>query len=695
MSSWEGRLLLEIGTEEMPAGFIPRALEELDTRARKLLQEQGLGYEDVTTLGTPRRLILHASGVAERQPDREETVIGPPEKVAFDQEGSPTKAAKGFAAKNGCPVEAVEVVETPRGRYAAVVKRITGLPAVEVLAQALPSLVTSLPFPKSMRWGSHDVTFGRPIRWLVALLEDQTVPFEIAGVKSGSRSRGHRFMSKGWVEATSDLSVYLERLRENGVVASMQERMELVEQGAREAAAAAGGRLLEDGELVELNANLTEWPVAVCGSFEPRFLEVPREVLITAMKEHQKYFAVEDGEGGLMPNFVAINNIEPRDGSKIVKGHERVLRARLSDAAFFFETDKKRPLESFVQELSGMVFHAKLGSLLDKTQRVKRLAVHLASILAPEAKEHSERAALLAKADLLTEMVGEFPTLQGIMGMHYARLSGEPEEVCRAIAEHYMPVRAGSELPSTVSGTICAIADKMDTICATFAIGLQPSGTQDPYGLRRAALGILHILLDKEISLDLAGLAYQALSLVAEALPELDRASVATEVMGFFRRRFTYDLQSRGFSGPAVEAAASARFDDPLDCMRRVEALSKVKASPDFEPLSIAFKRVMNILKKFDGEPELREELLAEKEEQGLYSAYRELEDEVSSLCDRGEYEAALSRLLALKGPVDAFFDSVLVMAEEQELRRNRLSLLWHISRLFLRIGDLSHMAAE
>ena len=691
-----GRLLLEIGTEELPAGFIPRAMEQLEQRAREMLEEALLAPGEVTVMGTPRRLILHCTGLPGRQPDREERIIGPPERVAFDPDGSPTKAAQGFAAKNGCRVEEVEVVETPKGRYAAVVKRIQGRPAHQVLAGLLPELITSLSFPKSMRWGSHDLLFARPIRWLTALLDDQVIPFELAGVRSGSTSRGHRFMAQAEVEACSDLPEYLRRLREAGVVASMEERKELVARGAAQAAAEVGGRLLEDPELVELNANLTEWPRAVCGSFDPAFLEVPREVLITAMREHQKYFAVEDGEGCLMPHFVAIANIEPKGGTaKMVKGFERVLRARLSDAAFFFEVDRKRPLEELVEELDSMVFHAELGSILDKTRRVEELARHLASLLAPELQGTVQRAAHLSKADLLTEMVGEFPTLQGIMGMHYARLSGEPEEVARAIAEHYMPVRAGGELPSTMAGTICAIADKMDTICATFAIGLQPSGTQDPYGLRRQALGILHILLEKGIALNIPALVDRALELVGRQAPGIDAPAAAGQVVEFFRRRLAFDLQSRGLPQSAVEAALSAHFDDPVDAWRRAEALTAVKESPDFEPLSIAFKRVMNILKKFQGEARVDEALLKEEAEQALYRAYAGLADEVSALCDRGEYSEALNRLLELKGPVDTFFDQVLVMAEEEDLRHNRLSLLWLISRLFLRIGDLSHMAGE
>jgi len=687
-------LLLEIGTEEMPAGFLPRALQELESKAATLLREQNLEFATLATLGTPRRLILHGESVSDYQPDREETIQGPPEKVAFDQDGNPTKAALGFAAKNGCSIEDVKILETPKGRYAAVIKKIKGRPAIEVLAELLPDLITQLSFPKAMRWGRYDLQFGRPIRWLVALFGDEVIPFELAGVRSGDNSFGHRFMSQGPFKAVSNLDEFKARLRQNGVIAGMEDRMELVSKGAQEAAGAVGGRLLEDPELVELNANLTEWPVAVCGSFDQRFLQVPREVLITAMREHQKYFAVEDQEGNLMPNFVAINNIEAENGSKIVKGHQRVLRARLSDAAFFFETDRKRPLESFVPELSEMVFHAKLGSLLDKTKRVEELAAYLASILAPDLKEVVERAAYLSKADLLTEMVGEFPTLQGIMGMHYALLSGEDQRVATAMAEHYMPVRAGGELPSTQAGAILAIADKMDTICATFAIGLQPSGTQDPYGLRRQAIGIIHILLGKGIYMDLSSLVEKAVSILRSVLPDLDD-SIGPEVMKFFQRRFAYDLQARGFQQTVVEAAVQARFDDPLDCMKRAEALTDVKESPDFEPLSIAFKRVMNLLKKFQEEAHVDDSLLKEEEERALYHAYSAISQEVTSLCDRRDYQEALSRLLSLKRPIDSFFDHVLVMAEDEALRRNRLSLLWKISRLFLRIGDLSYIAAE
>ncbi|MCK4425641.1 MAG: glycine--tRNA ligase subunit beta, partial [Deltaproteobacteria bacterium] len=448
------------------------------------------------------------------------------------------------------------------------------------------------------------------------------------------------------------------------------------------------GNILSDDELVDINTYLTEFPSAVCGSFDKRFLALPRDVLITCMREHQKYFAVVDYSGDLMPHFVAINNTRsPRPGL-VCEGHERVLRARLSDAEFFFKEDLKRPLDAFVADLSGMIFHKRLGTVLDKIRRVKALAHYLAEQVAQDKVKEVERAAWLCKADLLTEMVGEFPSLQGIIGREYALLSGESREVANAIEEHYMPVRSGGELPGSLSGALLSIADKIDTICGTIAIGLKPSGTADPYGLRRLALGILHIVEERSLSLSLKALIAEALHQLENQLSEVSK-ELTTEVITFFKRRFSYDLTARGMDHDVVEAATRVEFDDVKDCILRVRALASVRSMPEFEPLSVAFKRVMNILKGFEGGA-VNPLLLEAEQEKALYEVYLSVEEKVNVSLESRDYEQALVTLLSLKPQVDSFFDHVMVMTEDIDVRANRLALLWNIARLFLRIGDLS-----
>jgi glycyl-tRNA synthetase beta chain len=686
-------LLLEIGTEEIPAGFMPQALKDLSRLAAEQLNAARLSYEKIVSLGTPRRLTLAVGGLADFQPDREEVLTGPPARVAFAPDGSPTKAGEGFARSQGVSVADLAVEDTERGPYVVLRRTVPGRPTSELLKQILPGVITSIPFAKTMRWGREEFRFARPVRWLVAIYGSDVVPFTLAGVKTGRESRGHRFMASRAIECPSGLGGYVAVLETGHVLADPEARRTRLLDEAESAAAAVGGRLLRDEDLVEINTHLTEFPSAVCGSFQERFLKLPREVLVTSMKEHQKYFAVVDDSGRLLPHFVAINNTRSPRPELVRKGHERVLTARLSDAAFFFEEDRRRPLEAFVPELSGMVFHQRLGTLYDKTLRVQALARYLAQEIAPDDTAVVERAAYLAKADLLTAMVGEFPALQGVMGREYARLSGEEPRVARAIEEHYLPVRSGGELPGTVEGALLGIADKMDTICGTFAIGLQPSGTADPYALRRLSLGVLHILEERALPLALPALVAEALKPYRGVISEAS-GDLAAGVLGFFRGRFVNDLAARGFAQDCVEAAVSAGFDVCADCVRRVEALTAVRSRPEFEPLSVAFKRVMNILKGFDGGA-IDPALLRDDAEKALYDAYTSVRDGVTSLLEAGDYEDGLAGLLALKPQVDSFFDRVMVMVDDVALRDNRLALLWHISRLFLRIGDLSAIVVK
>ena len=695
-------LLLEIGTEEIPAGYLKPALDAMERLLSEALDAKLLQHSRIKTSATPRRLVIHVDALSERQPDRDVKIMGPPAKVAFDPEGNPTKAAEGFARKNGVDLADLKIEATEKGDYVAIEKTIPGRQTIELLREILPEAIGKIPFPKSMRWGSESFRFARPIRWIAALFGDEIIEFTIADVSSGRITQGHRFMGEGPIELPdASFSHYRSVLKDAFCLVSFRQRRQQLLDSARQEVEKISGTIVEDQELVDLNTNLTEFPTAVCGSFDRKFLELPECVLITCMKEHQKYFGVKDQEGRLLPAFVAINNTRSPRPDLVRKGHERVLSARLADAAFFFKEDTKRRLEEFVPELAGMIFHQKLGTLLDKTNRIVKLAEFLAAEVAPEVLQTAKRAAWLCKADLCTEMVGEFPTLQGVMGRHYALISGEPEDVAIAIEEHYMPVRSGGELPKTRAGMIVSIADKMDTICSTFAIGLKPSGTQDPYGLRRQALGIIHIILEYSLELSVARLIKEALSNLTDRLSSIP-SGLSQEILSFIERRFANDLRGRGFDHDLIEAGIRASFDSIYDCYQRILAIRAARPRPEFEPISIAFKRVMNILKGFEG-GSVDPALFEYKEEKRLYDAYMEIKEEVSSLIgprdgkapDAEAYQDALLRLLSLKPHIDAFFDNVMVMVDDQAVRKNRLALLWLISRLFLSIGDLSAIAVE
>ncbi len=681
-------LLFEIGTEELPARFLDPALEALKGLAKEEFEKLALSYEGLKTLGTPRRLTLYVIGLAERQPDKTEEILGPPVSAAFDKEGRPTKAALGFAKKHGISVEELKVKETPKGKYLCLIKKITGQDTFELLPEILKRLIVSLPFPKSMRWGVHKIRFARPIRWLLALYGKRVVPLEIAGLKAQALTYGHRFMAPDPIEIEDFIS-YVRLLREAFVIVEPEERLARTKEEIINAALKVEGEILEDPELLRENANLVEFPYATLGKFDEKFLALPRPVLITAMREHQRYFAVVDRKGELLPYFVAVNNTKPSDPSILKTGHERVLRARLEDANFYFERDKKTPFAERVKELANVVYHAKLGTLYDKTKRLEALSAWLAKKLAPEKIELAQRAAHLAKADLVTELVQEFPSLQGIMGREYAKLFNEPEEVAEAIYEHYLPLAAGGELPKTTTGAIVALADKMDTLCAFFGIGEKPTGTTDPFGLRRSAYGIIEIILARGYSLSLSAFINEALKLLDEYL-EKKPQEVLLEVKQFLARRLEGVLASRGFEKASVRAVMTVGFDDPQDVLTRLEALEKVRKSPDFAALAVGFKRVMNMVKKLKKALPFEEKLLIEEAERELYKAYRRVREEVWPHLEAGQYEKVLGELLTLKGYIDRFFDEIFVMVEDKALRENRLALLQRIAKLFLSVADLS-----
>ena len=686
-------LLFEIGTEEIPARFIEGALRDLKHLAEEGLKRLGLAHEGIKTLGTPRRLTLYVAGLSERQPDRTEEVLGPPQKAAFDAEGNPTKAALGFAKKHGVKVEDLTVKETEKGAYLCLKRTIPGKETMSLLPAFLEELVLKLPFPKSMRWGSYELRFARPIRWLLALYGREVVPLRLAGLEAGAVTYGHRFMAPEPIEV-EDFVGYVRKLREAFVIVEPEERLARTKEEVINAALAGGGRVLEDPELLKENANLVEFPYATLGSFDEKFLALPRPVLITAMREHQRYFSVVDKEGRLLPRFVAVNNTRPEEPTTLIRGHERVLKARLEDASFYFARDRKVPLAERVKELAQVGYHAKLGTLYDKTKRLEALSSWLSQRLAPEKEELARRAAWLAKADLVTELVQEFSSLQGVMGREYALISGEPEEVATAIYEHYLPVSAGAPIPQTITGAIVALADKMDTLCAFFGIGEKPTGAADPYGLRRAAYGVIEIILGHEFRLSLSEFIGQALKLLKDLL-EREPKEVLLEVKGFIGRRLEGALSARSFEDDLIRAVMAVGFDDLVDTKRRLEALSKVRKSPDFPALAVGFKRVMNMVKKLKEKLPFEEGLLAEEAERELFAAYESVRERALPLIASGAYEEALLEFLKLKPAIDRFFDEVFVMVEDEALRRNRLALLQRLAELFLSVADLSFLREE
>jgi glycyl-tRNA synthetase beta chain len=680
-------LLLEIGTEEIPSGFIPKALTEMQNLLAKEFQAQRIAYQEIKAVGTPRRLVLMGTGVAAAQEGRIAETIGPARRIAFDEQGNPTKAALGFARGQGIPAEELQIVQTEKGEYVCARREEKGEETFQLLPSILPRLIASIPFPKSMRWMDLDNSFARPIHWLLALWDGKVIPFQFGNITAGNLSRGHRFMAVGSFPV-KDISDYLRRLKTSFVIVDPEERKEIIAAEANRAAGEVSGQILPDDELVEIITYLVEYPVALRGTFAREFLSLPREVLITAMREHQRFFSVADAQGDLLPFFVTLSNTKPKDPAVVVRGNERVLHARLADAKFFFLEDQKVPLTGRLEGLKKVVYHSKLGTSYEKVARISSLAEYLAHQIEPSLSETVKRASLLCKGDLITGMVGEFPSLQGVMGRIYARLSGEKEDVCLAISEHYLPTAAGGTLPSSPPGAILSMADKLDTIVGCFSVGLVPTGTADPYALRRQTLGIIHIILDKGYSLSLGELVDKSLSLLTGKAERPPR-EVKADVLEFFRGRMQNLLAARGISPDVVEAASAVGFDDPVDLEHRVQALQDMKKEPDFEPLAIAFKRVVNISKSHPAGP-VSAKRFEKPVEKNLYLAYQEIGRRAEEQILRKDFPAALKELSLLRKPVDEFFEGVMVMAEDAKVKKNRLSLLAHIARLFFKIADFS-----
>ena len=699
-------LLLEIGTEEIPAGYINPALKALAATLQKKMTESRISHGAAKIYGSPRRLAVRIDKVAVKQLPLKTELTGPPVKVGFDESGKPTMAAKKFAEKAGVKIKQLSVKETQKGAYLSAVMHERGQATRTLLKNILPKVILATPFPKTMRWADLDITFARPIHSCLALLGSKVISFKLGNINANRYSDGHYFMKPGKIKIDS-ADDYPIRLKDAQVIVDLDERRKSVEREINKAAKKAGGRILPDAELVDIVNNLVEYPVAVAGKFDREFLELPDEVLITAMREHQKYFAVVNESQKLLPYFVAVNNTVARDMELVTTGHERVLRARLADAQFFYQGDLEVSNDARVEKLKGVLFQAKLGSMYEKIQRVARIGKFISKALdidldaekqGDELKAQVARAAKLCKADLVSQVVGEFPKLQGIMGRVYATMAGELPSVAVAIEEHYRPTYSGGPLPETITGGILSIADKIDTICGCFSAGLIPTGASDPYALRRQGIGIIQIINDKGFSFSLRKLIKKSLSQFDLKDPD-ELEALTRKVYSFLQNRIIQLLADQGYAKDTIAAVVEVSIDHAPNLWSRLEALESLKAKPNFEPLAVAFKRVVNILKKsgkrdgFVKPGEVNDNLFEHKSETALFSAYLKVEQSVSDAMQKGLFEKALLDIATLRGPVDAFFDGVMVLADDKNVRRNRLALLEHIAALFSQMADFSKLS--
>ena len=688
----EKDLLLEVGTEEIPAAFLTDALKALREKVIKELQARRIAFKDIKTMGTPRRLALIASGVAVAQEELIATKLGPAKSIAFDKDGNPTKAAIGFAKGQGIDITEIKTVKTDKGEYICAEKKEQSELTIQLLPQILPDIILALPFRKSMRWGDLEVRFARPIHWIVALFGNTIVPFQLGNIDSGDTSYGHRFMAPGPLKITNAAS-YAAQLAQAFVFVDPQVRRDTLIREIRGIAASVNGVADEDSALIDEVTNLIENCSPVLCRFEKEFLQLPREVLITTMKKHQKYFPLLDTQGSPLPCFIAVNNTRAREPAVSARGHERVLRARLSDARFFYTADQKKSLDAMTERLQGVIFQAQLGTSFEKVSRFQELALFLTDrFFSQSIRARVERAAYLCKADLVSEMVGEFPELQGIMGREYARIAGEDAEVAEAIFEHYLPRFAEDSIPVSDIGAIVGIADKLDTIVGCFGVGLIPTGTADPYALRRQCLGIINIIAGRQYKISLTGTIHKAIALLKEKLTR-PVAEVSNDVLNFFSVRFSNLLTSQGYPADAVDAVVSCGIDDVLDMQRRIEALQQVKQVPDFEALAIAFKRVVNILAGA-GSGAVSPGLFEEQAERDLHQKYLSLCGQVQSLMHKKEYLPALKLIATLRTEVDNFFDTVMVMVDQEAVRTNRLALLYEVSSLFVNFADFTKLSS-
>jgi glycyl-tRNA synthetase beta chain len=708
----KGELLLEIGCEEIPAGMIEHAAQELKELLSKHLMATRLVDEptvedSIETFGAPRRLVVIARNVRLRQEDVTREIVGPPKAVAYGPDGKPTRAAISFAEKQSVPLEKLSIISTPKGEYLTAKQSIAGEPARQVLARALPECIRELSWPRSMYWTTAESPrFIRPIRWIVAVLDGAVVPFAFADVRSGNRTDGHRFLGKKGIAVTGARD-YESKLKTNAVLCRPEARRRKIESEIRALTSRRSLHAHEDAELLNLVTYLNEYPTVISGDFDPAFLSLPDEILITVMRGHQKYFAVEKRAGELAPHFLAVINL-PRDPKGLVRaGHERVLRARFADARFFWDSDQKIPLDAYLPKLSTVTYERRLGSYGDKVERVRMLARWLAEQwfhrgMTQADVTGSDRAAELAKCDLVTEMVGEFPELQGVVGGLYARAQGEPDSIAWGVYDHYKPLGLDDPLPRNLIGCTVSLADKLDSLVACFGVGIVPTGSSDPFALRRAAMGIVKIILEKRLPVSLSAMISTAAKALKENPPKIVVSSdTEQQALAFLLERARFYLrEKRGFSYDEINAVFAASADDLCDAADRIAAVKAIRYSKDFAPLAASFKRIRNILEKSAGKEDkgqvsVKPELLGEGAEVELHLTAQRIREKVAVYKRDKNYKVALEEISKLRPAVDRFFDGVLVMVEDREVRRNRIALLASLLKEFSTIADFSELGSE
>ncbi len=701
-------VLLEIGTEELPYQFVGPTLRTLQQAAETLLKDLRLTYGSVRTMGTPRRLVLLIEGLARQQASAVKEAMGPSKAVAFDQAGQPTRAAIGFAAGQGIPVDQLQVRQTPKGEYLFAVKQEKGQPVTTVLTQALPQLLAKLSFPKAMHWDQTIVRFARPVRWLVALCGGKVLPIQFATIKAGHASQGHRVLGakavggKGFV--VKSIAQYFKETERHGVMVDQERRRAMILDQLASLAKSARGHLHQDDDLLEQAVYMVEYPHTILGSFKPHYLALPKEILMTSMKEHQGYFSLVDQKGALLPNFLAVTNMKLSNMQLIREGNERVLAARLADAKFFFDEDRKTPLADRVAKQQVVTFHQKLGSLHQKTQRVVAMAAYVAGQVGDDQLiQDCRRAAELSKADLLTGIVGEFPTLQGIMGGEYAKHDGESPAVSTAIREQYMPRAMEGELPESLAGKVLSLADRLDSIAGFFLVGLVPSGSEDPFALRRHATAIVRILIEGTLRLNLAKALRQALDVLngqqISAAPHTGKGG-PPDVIGFLFERVRFygksAQQLRDDVMLAVLTSADRQAIDIVDLFDKMKALQQITVRAEFDPLIVGFKRAHRLTEKeqWDRKP-VEAGLFQEAAESALHQTVEAGQQEYSAAMAGGNYGHALDVLVRMKGPIDDFFNAVMVNADDPAVRGNRLSLLKGVDDLFMSFADFSQIMVQ
>lgn len=679
-------LLFEVGVEELPSRFVSSTLEQIKNNLIRLFNENRIVFDNIETYGTPRRLTLVVKGISDRQSNLEEEVKGPSKKIAVDADGNFTKPALGFIKSKGLKEEDIYFKQVGKDEYIFGTIKQEGIETSEVLKTILPESVKNVTFPKAMRWGGKNMRFARPIRWMVTLLNDEVLEINLEGIVSSNVTKGHRFLGEREFEVNS-LEDYYNKLEANYVVLDQDKRKQLIKEQCIEVANSLGGEVEFDDDLLEEITHLVEYPTAFYGEFDEKYANLPKEVVTTPMKEHQRYFPVLK-DGKLLPNFIAVRNGNDYKIEVVKAGNEKVLVARLEDALFFYNEDTKKNLESYIEKLKTVVFQAKLGTVYDKTLRIEKLSLDiLESLNLNNIKEDTSRAAKLCKADLVTNMVFEFTELQGIMGREYAKVAGENEAVSEAIFEHYLPRFAGDMLPQTNTGIVLSIADKLDSIAGFFAIGIQPTGSQDPYALRRQALGVLSILMDKKLDINLQELVNHALDNYNNL--EFNREEVSAQIMEFFKERIKNLFRDLGIRYDVIEAVLNTDINDISDMHTRAVELNKWLSTEGLVEMLTAFNRVSTLAQKAESS-NINEELLKEDAEIKLYNRFKEIKVKVEELLKDKKYSEALDAFASLRPLVDNMFDNVMVMDKDNDIKNNRLALLKQICDTMLSICDLS-----